>query len=105
MPYSKYIKQSSLLIAETKEYPTDELIVHHVRNQELAQRIHGTLSLDDLDDVKIRGEMIVSLTVRTFRHELETIQDAVPAHFKDNSALFMLLYGNQLRSPRTYLSL
>jgi hypothetical protein len=71
-------------IAGVKEYPTDELIEHIVRSQELARRIFDAFSYDDLNNGEIRGELIVTLTSDAFIRDLDRLQLALPRDLQQN---------------------
>jgi hypothetical protein len=75
------------LLGELKEYQTDKLIPHLVRNQELSCRIADTFSYDDLNNSELRGEFLVNLTSETFIRELDRLQLEVPLDLQKNSKI------------------
>jgi hypothetical protein len=84
MPYTKYIEQCCLYLRQKKEFPTDELIWHFVRNQELSRRIQDTFSYDDLDNTEIRGEQCTNTTAKSFLSDLDNLLREVPPSLQDN---------------------
>lgn len=94
MPYTKYMEQCCLSLAQEKEFSTDELIWHFVHNQKLSRRISDTFSYDDLDNTEYRGDRITDITAKAFLNDLDHLQRVVPRILQDNIILnleFLLL--------------
>jgi hypothetical protein len=73
------------LLAELKEYETDELIPHLVRCQEISRRLVETFSYDDPKNGEVRGEFLIALTSEAFMRDVNHLQLNLPFDFRKNS--------------------
>lgn len=92
LPYTKYMDYCCRLLAECKEYKTDELIPSFVRSQELSRRISDTFSYDSPEDGEIRGEYLVTLTSDAFIRDLDRLRAEVPTDFQKSSKKYLLIW-------------
>ena len=73
MAYTKYIEQCCLDLAETKEAPMDEHLIHYVRIQRLVEEVGTMFGYSDfVDEARLSPERI-QLSVRAFVASLQEI--------------------------------
>jgi hypothetical protein len=82
MAYSKYMEDCCASLTEAREYPTDALIRPLVESQKLARRIFDTFSYDDLNNVEVRGDLMIALMKEAFTRDLERLQFEVPQNLQ-----------------------
>ena len=78
IPYTGYIKQSWELLGAREEYPSDILIAHLVRINELSRRICDTFGYDDLENTGIKGEFVSSMALQTISNESTLLKASIP---------------------------
>ncbi|KAH7236875.1 uncharacterized protein BKA55DRAFT_578686 [Fusarium redolens] len=87
LPYTGYIKQSWELLLANAEYPSDLLIPHFVRINELCRRICDTFGYDDLENSGMRGELVSAMALQTLNNESALLKASIPPNLQNNFAL------------------
>ncbi|KAF2683132.1 hypothetical protein K458DRAFT_390404 [Lentithecium fluviatile CBS 122367] len=89
MRHTRYMTQCCALLAERKEYSSDELITPLIELSELTCRINDYFSYDDMENAEVTGDMILSFTTLSFRSDLDRIRNSVSASAKENKNLYL----------------
>ncbi|KAJ4006465.1 hypothetical protein NW766_010555 [Fusarium irregulare] len=92
IPYTGYIKQSWELLGAREEYPSDILIAHLVRINELSRRICDTFGYDDLENTGIKGEFVSSMALQTLSNESTLLKSSIPPAIQNEFAIKVELY-------------
>ncbi|KAF2707864.1 hypothetical protein K504DRAFT_458347 [Pleomassaria siparia CBS 279.74] len=87
MGHTKYMTQCCKTLAERQEEPTDVLISPLIRLSEMMGRINDHFSYDDIDGAEIKGDMVLEMSMRGFRSELDCIKSGIPPVIQQNRTL------------------
>jgi hypothetical protein len=69
------------------EYPTDDLLVWLVRAQQLSQSISLTFAFRTNTNLQQTSDLPMSLIIKSFQQQLETLKSSMPEHIKSNQSL------------------
>ena len=74
MAYTKYVEQCCLDLAEVKEAPADEHLIHYIHIQRIAEEVGIMFGYSDfVDQARLSPERI-QLSVRAFMANLQEIE-------------------------------
>ncbi|KAH8880399.1 hypothetical protein GQ53DRAFT_669908 [Thozetella sp. PMI_491] len=82
---TSYLEACCRVLESKMEYPTDELLIHLVRAQQLTQSISMALSLRSYAVTAI--DIPLSIVVKSFKQQLETFRTSLPPHISENASL------------------
>ncbi|KAI4150897.1 MAG: hypothetical protein LQ340_003822 [Diploschistes diacapsis] len=82
LAYTKHVEQCALELAENKEAPMDEYLIHYIRIQRLAEEVGIMFGYSDyIDEARLSPERI-QLSVRAFMANLQEIEISFPPEVK-----------------------
>lgn len=91
MRFSKYTRQCLEDLEKASEYDSDLLLVHLVKIQRLAERVHNwTSQEDEEDDVAACLKAPAAAYQVAFHGEIERLQSSLPDSLAGNSKLTSL---------------
>ncbi|KAK1520139.1 hypothetical protein CPAR01_15190 [Colletotrichum paranaense] len=108
-----YLESCCRQIEEAAEYPSDALLVHLFKIQQLAQTISLTLGTESTSFQSL--QLPLTMVVQSFQQQLDIFKTSLPEHLKDNVGLLahisiaqVLLYEigiPEARGPASFISL
>lgn len=88
MRFSKYTRQCLEDLEKASEYESDLLLIHLVKIQRLAERIHNwTSQEDEEDDMSVYLKAPAAAYQVAFHGEIDRLQSSLPASLVGNSRL------------------
>lgn len=108
-----YLESCCRQIEEAAEYPSDALLVHLFKIQQLAQTISLTLGTESKSFQSL--QLPLTMVVQSFQQQLDIFKTSLPEHLKDNVGLLahisiaqVLLYEigiPEAQGPASFISL
>jgi hypothetical protein len=86
MPYTRSMAQFADAFRKSS-IPSDALIIPLLKASELLSRVHDHFSLSDIDNADVKGDILLSMSTRTFLAELTHIKELTSSNSQllDNS--------------------
>ncbi|KAI9737968.1 MAG: hypothetical protein M1834_009338 [Cirrosporium novae-zelandiae] len=78
MQYTKYLEDCCRSFSQAPQVPSDKLLIHYIRLQNLASEIARTFGYDGSEVPLIIGRSRIKLLVNNFRSQLRQLQDSFP---------------------------
>lgn len=87
LKHTDYIETCCLLLSDTKETPSDILLLHFIRLQHLAEEISITFDYGGYQQLPTLDAVRIEMLLKTFRQKLKQLEVALPSEAWHNGKL------------------
>ena len=83
MKYTEYMEEAGKTLADIRQYPTDEHLVHYIKLLALIEQVSSVFGYGHMgEQINLTPERI-QLSVKTFLAQLEQIHRGFPSNVND----------------------